>query len=198
MAASMALPPSRSTCAPASEASRCGVAMTPFVTEKLSRRQLSRRYELDRPRLNLEECRQKARILAVEVDADLLGRGHRYALPVHELDLRVVLVHVRARSDGANTPDGLELAGVADEDHVEHAIGRRGGRRHPHAPSEVLAVRDHDLLCLEVVSDAVDHHVHRLVFPGEQRHQGRQRESRATEALAAVVDAVDDIAADAG
>src|SRR5213593_5162853 len=31
MAASIALPPSRSTCAPASLASRCGVAMTPFV-----------------------------------------------------------------------------------------------------------------------------------------------------------------------
>src|SRR5207245_2779659 len=37
MAASIALPPSRSTCAPASDASLCGVAMTPFVTNELSR-----------------------------------------------------------------------------------------------------------------------------------------------------------------
>src|SRR5260370_42187041 len=150
MAASMALPPSRSTCAPTSEASRCGVQITPRVISELSRRD-----ELDRPGLNLEQRRQESRILAVEINPDLLRRCDRYELAVHELDLRVVLVHVCAGSDSADAADGLELAGVADKDHVEHAVGRRGGRRHAHATPEVLTVGDHDLLRFDVVSDAV-------------------------------------------
>src|SRR5260370_3072646 len=121
MAASTALPPSRRTCAPASEASRCGVAITPRVTPELSRRD-----ELDRARLNLEQRRQESRILAVEVDPDLLRRCDRYALAVHELDLRVVLVHVRAGSDGADAPDGLGLAGVAVEDTAHPPVARPG------------------------------------------------------------------------
>src|SRR5260370_2920803 len=139
----MALPPSRSTCAPASEASRCGVATPPLVNPELSGRD-----ELDRARLELGQRRQESRILTVEGDPDLLRRSHRYALAVHELGLRVVLVHVRAGADSADAPYGLELAGVADEDHVEHAVGRRGGRRHAHATPETLAVGAHDLLVL--------------------------------------------------
>src|SRR5260370_3503835 len=163
MAGSMALPPSRSTCVPASEATRCGVQMPALVMTELSRRD-----ELDRPGLNLEEGRQNTGILAVEVDADRLWRSHRYALAVHELDLRVVLVHVRAAADGANATNRLELAGVADEDHVEDAVGRRSCRRHTHAAAEVLAVGDDDLLRLEVMGDAVDDHVHWFVLPGQE------------------------------
>jgi hypothetical protein len=45
---------------------RCGVAITPFVTKKLSGR-----YELDRARLDLEQRRQEADRLAVDVKANL-------------------------------------------------------------------------------------------------------------------------------
>src|SRR5712692_6389337 len=150
MAASIALPPSRSTWAPASDASRCGVAMTPFVTAELSRG-----YELDRAGLDLEQRGQEPRILAVEVDAHVLLTVDRDALAVHELVFRVVLVEVGTPADGAEPLDGLDLPGVADENHVEHAIGGRCGRGHAHPPAEVLAVRDHDLHRLEVVGDTV-------------------------------------------
>src|SRR5712692_74031 len=159
----MALPPSRRTCAPASEASRCGVAITPLVTPELSRGD-----ELDRPRLDLEESRQEARVFAVEVDAYLLRRSHRDALAVHELDFRVVLVHMRAAANRANASNRLELAGVADENHVENTVSRRSCRRHAHAAAEVLAVGDDDLLGFEVVGHAVDDDVHRLVLPGQE------------------------------
>src|SRR5260370_9828996 len=149
--------------------------------------ELSRRDELDRPGLNLEEGGKKTGILAVEVDADLLCRSHRYALAVHELDLRVVLVHVRAAADRANATNRLGLAGVADEDHVEDALGRRSCWRHTHAAAEVLAVGDDDLLRLEVMGDAVDDHVHRFVRPGQQGHEGRHRQPPPAESLASFV-----------
>src|SRR6267378_2159224 len=95
----MALPPSRSTCAPTSEAALCWVAMTPLVMCELSidiskpvparagpsrparpreparaalgPPELSRGDELDRARLYLEQRRQESHVLAVEVDAHL-------------------------------------------------------------------------------------------------------------------------------
>src|SRR5260370_14127578 len=131
--------------------------------------ELSRRDELDRPGLNLEGGGKKTGIVAVEVDADLLCRSHRYALAVHELDLRVVLVHVRAAADRANATNRLELAGVADEDHVEDAVGRRSCWRHTHAAAEVLAVGDDDLLPLEGMVDAAYATLHRFLFPATAR-----------------------------
>src|SRR5260370_42670110 len=89
--------PWRRICAPASEASRCGVQITPLVISELSRGD-----ELDRPGLDLEQSRQEARIFAGEVDAHFLWRSHGDAFAVHELHLRVGLVHVRSGADGAN------------------------------------------------------------------------------------------------
>src|SRR5712691_90681 len=163
MAASMALPPSRSTCAPASDARRCGVAMTPFVTAELSRG-----YELDRAGLDLKQRRQKARIFAVEVDTHGLVAVDGDPLSIHQLVFGVVLVEVLSPADRAESLDGLDLAGVADENDVEHAIGRRSGRGHAHPTAEVLAVRDDDLHRLEVVGDTVDDDLHRLVLPRQE------------------------------
>src|SRR5260370_36261117 len=164
MAASMALPPSRSTCAPASEASRCGVAMTPLVTVELSRCD-----ELDRAGLDLEQRGQKSRVFAVEVDAHLLLAVDGDALAVHQLVFGIVLIEVSAPADSAEALDGLDLSGIADEDDVEHAIGPRSRRRHPHSPTEVLAVGEDDLHRLQTVGQAVDDHGHRLVLPGKER-----------------------------
>src|SRR5438477_9477633 len=191
MAASTALPPSRSTCAPASDASRCGVAITPLVTKELSRGD-----ELDRAGLDLEQRGQKARVLAVEVDTHPILAADRDAFAVHQLVVRVVLVQVSAPADGADAADRLQLPGVADEDDVEDAVGRRSRRCYTHAASEVLAVGDHDLHCLEVVGDAVDHNVHRLVLPCHQGKEGGQLEGRRAQPLAAVVDPMHNLAAE--
>src|SRR5947209_20597544 len=110
MAASMALPPSRSTWAPASDASRCGVAMTPFVTAELSRG-----YELDRAGLDLEQRGQEPRILAVEIDAHVLVAVDGDPLAIHQLVFGIVLVEVLSPADGAEPLDGLDLPGVPDQ-----------------------------------------------------------------------------------
>src|SRR6202051_5128328 len=120
MAASIALPPSRSTCAPTSDAIRCGVAMTPLVTQELSRR-----YELDRTRLNLEKCGKKSNRLAVDVKANLHGRCDRDPLAVEQLDLGVALVKVLALPEVVHSPHRFDLARVLDQDHVEHPVGGR-------------------------------------------------------------------------
>src|SRR4029077_9571054 len=152
---------------------------------------LSRRDELDRPRLDLEQRREQAGFLAVEVDAHLLRRSHGYPLAVHELVVGVVLVQMGTVLDGPYASDGLDLAGIADEDHVKDTVGRRRGRRHAHAAAEVLAVGDYDLHGLEVMSNSVDDHIHRFVLPAHQRHERRHLERRAPKPLAPAIDAAD-------
>src|SRR6266849_8487607 len=193
MAASIALPPSRSTCAPASDASRCGVAMTPLVTSELSGGD-----EFDRAGLDLEQRGQKSRVVAVEVDAHVLIAVDGDALAVHELVFGIVLIEVSTPADGAEALDGLDLSGIADEDDVEHAIGRRSRWRHPHSATEVLAVCDDDLHRLEVVRHAVDDHGHRLVLPGQERQQRSNLERRGTKSLGARVHAVHDLSPEPG
>src|SRR5260370_13445784 len=184
MAASMALPPSRCTCAPAWDESRCGVAMTPLVTLELSRCD-----ELDRAGLDLEQRRQKSRVFAVDIDAHVLLAVDGDALAVHQLVFGIVLIEVSTPAYGAEALDGLDLSSIADQDDVEHAIGRRSRRRHPHSATEVLAVGDDDLHCLEVVRHAVDDHGHRLVLPGKGRPQRSHLERSRTKSLGALVHA---------
>src|SRR5260370_25299116 len=124
MAASMALPPSRSTCAPAWDASRCGVAMTPLVTFELSRGD-----EFDRAGLDLEQRRQKSRVFPVDIDAHVLLAVDGDALAVHQLVFGIVLIEVSTPADGAEALYGLDRSSIAHEEAVEHAIGRRSRRR---------------------------------------------------------------------
>src|SRR5260370_7531479 len=115
MAASMALPPSRSTCAPASDASRCGVAMTPLVTFELSGGD-----EFDRAGLDLEQRRQKSRVFAVDIDAHVLLAVDGDALAVHQLVFGIVLIQVTTPADAAQPLNGLHLPTTATDNHPEH------------------------------------------------------------------------------
>src|SRR6202521_1167355 len=119
MAASIALPPSRSTCAPTSDAMRCGVAIHPRGTQELSGR-----YELDRARLDFEQRGQESDRLAVDVKPDLYRRTDRDPLPVHQLDLGVVLVQVFSLAEVVHAAHRFDLARILDQDHVEHPVGR--------------------------------------------------------------------------
>src|ERR1700716_2250396 len=115
----MALPPSRRISAPTSDAALWGVAMTPFVTKRLSRG-----YELDRPRLDFEQGRQESNGLAVEVETDLLRRGDGDPLPVQQLDFRVAVVEVLTGQEIVDSSHGFDLAGILDQNHIEHTVGR--------------------------------------------------------------------------
>src|SRR5439155_19938154 len=172
----MALPPSRSTCAPASLASRWGVAMTPFVMPSGYRVpapgpcQLTRGDELDRAWLDLEQRRQESDSLPVDVDAHLHRRRHRNALAVQQLDLRVGLIQVLAGTEIVHAAHRLDLAGVLDEDHIEDAVGGSRGGRRLHAAAEELDLRAHHLLTLwPVVRAVVAVHGHRLVLETDVR-----------------------------
>src|SRR5215467_16224527 len=107
MAASIALPPSRSTCAPASLASRCGLAITPRVRTSSGYR--AGRQEFDRSRLDLEQRRHHAGVLAIDVDPHFFRRRDLDALAVKDGDLRVVIVEMLALADLAQAAQGLDL-----------------------------------------------------------------------------------------
>src|SRR5882672_1032189 len=160
---------------------------------------LSRRDELDRARLDLEEGRQESDVLAVEVDAHPLRRRDRDPLAIHKLDFRVAIVEVFAFQEVVDAPHGFDLAGILDDDHVEHPIGRRCGRRHLHPAAEELTVRDHDLLSVrELMRGAVDDHRHRLVLVRQQSQPAAHFVRQRAQAFAAAIHLVDDLAPESG
>ena len=67
---------------------------------------------------------QGIEVLAVDVQANLLGRTDRNSLAVDQLDLRIPLVQVLSAADVAHAAHRLDLAGILDQDHVEDPVGR--------------------------------------------------------------------------
>src|SRR5439155_18357922 len=201
----MALPPSGGTCAPASLASRWGVAMTPFVMPSRYRVpapgpcQLTRGDELDRAWLDLEQRRQESDSLPVDVDAYLHRRRHRNALAVQQLDLGVGLIQVLAGTEIVHAAHRLDLAGVLDENHIEYAVGGRRGGRHLHSAAEKLVVgNDHLVSLWQLMRDVVDVHGHRLVLETDKCSQTAQRVGHAAEPLRPVAHLLYDLASKPG